>query len=126
MKQFWQSPASCLWGVASMTLVFATSCSSSDDMSNLSLSVFVQSVGCSNYEESVDFAPFVKEWGYCEFNDDKIQVYAFTDKKAQNSFLETVTDFGVVVENLVIEELFILAPNGSEDRDNLRTAIDNL
>lgn len=88
-----------------------------------SLSSLALSASCKNYKQSSEFAPYVLEWGVCQFQNTDVQAYRFAKAGDLESFLKTVTGFGIVRETLAIRGLFMFAPNDATKLKSLRIAL---
>jgi hypothetical protein len=90
-----------------------------------SLSEFSTSIGCSDYKQEAEAAPFTSEWGRCNFDGDSVQAYVFPNKDAMASFFDTVESFGIVKEQTAIKDLFVFAPSDATKLSSLKSVVEN-
>lgn len=87
-----------------------------------SLATTAQSLGCSDYAQSAEVAPFASEWGTCTFNGTNVRAYAFATEADWASFLESVAAFGIVESQFVRVGTFAFAPDDQTVTQALRDA----
>jgi hypothetical protein len=61
--------------------------------------------------KSFEFAPYVKEWGACSFENTNVKVYHFAREKELTAFMDSVFQYGITEANLVIKNQFIIVPD---------------
>lgn len=84
---------------------------------------FSESFGCISYVKSSEPAPFVLEWGQCQFDTTVVKLYNFKSESDLKSFIETIKSFGVTDESLIIKGLRIIAP---DDTSKILSISENL
>jgi len=90
------------------------------EASLINLKKFTQSFNCINYSKSSEFAPFVKEWGQCTYEESNVKVYSFAGDKEFKAFMATIFEYGITEANLVINNLLIAAPDDLSKLDSIR------
>ena len=104
------------------TVTVAQEQASSSDHPTASLATTAQSLGCSEYTQSAEVAPFAAEWGTCRFDGTTVRAYAFTTDADWMSFLESVAAFGIVESQFVRVGTFAFAPDDQTVTQALRAA----
>jgi len=108
---------------SSLATTPADSTSASTSKKTSSLGEFATSIGCSEYAQEKEAAPFTSEWGRCTFDGISVQAYQFPNKEAMDSFFDTVKSFGIVIEQTAVKDLFVFAPEDATKLGSLKTAV---
>jgi hypothetical protein len=87
------------------------------------LGAYVNTVGCTAYEEKSNPVQYVSEWGYCKFEDVTVQVYAFASQEDLGSFIGMLLASGGKEEDTVTNGLVLFAPDSAAKIEPLRKAL---
>ena len=90
------------------------------EASLVNLQKFTESFNCTNYLKSFEFAPYVKEWGACSFENTNVKVYNFAGEKELTAFMDSVFQYGITEANLAIKNFLIAAPDDLSKLDSIK------
>jgi hypothetical protein len=93
------------------------------EASLVNLQKFTESFNCTNYLKSFEFAPYVKEWGACSFENTNVKVYHFAGEKELTAFMDSVFQYGITEANLAIKNFFIAAPDDLSKLDSIKSLV---
>tara|TARA_R100000365_G_C2738436_1_gene67427 strand:+ start:1255 stop:1680 length:426 start_codon:yes stop_codon:yes gene_type:complete len=81
------------------------------------------SADCTGYTQSAEAAPYAVQWGECTYEGTKVKVYEFASDDDYAAFLDSVSGFGIVEEQLVRTGSYVFAPNDQTVTDTLRASV---
>lgn len=83
----------------------------------------VAALGCTGWEQSAEAAPFVDEWGTCDLDGVRLQVYLIPDEENYQAFMESVSGFGITEAQVVRAGSVLVAPDDQTKVDQIRQAL---
>lgn len=81
-------------------------------------------IGCSGYEQSAKPAPNVDQWGTCDLDGARIQLYYIPDTAAYDAFVEASSAFGVTEAWMARVGPIVAAPDDQTLVEDVRAALE--
>lgn len=80
-------------------------------------------LGCVDYEQSSEAAPFVDEWGTCQLDGSPVKLYLIPDDDQYEQFVDAAAAYGAQESWLVRDGDVVVAPDDQTQLDQIRAAV---